>query len=379
MVETLFETPDTKEEEFVIKTDSQTQADEQGEVKFDYDPLKINLAIREDPQTVFQIVRKYGQKSLIIDPDFQRNSVWKLEQKSRFIESILMNFPIPPLYVNENEDNKWIIIDGLQRTSTLVAFLNNEFALKNLKALGQLEGKTFQNLDSAQQSRIEDKKINIYILQSNTPLAVVYELFDRINTGGTPLNRQEVRHCIFKGKSTELLKELAQTDFFKRAIDDGVSGTRMKDREVILRYLAFKIQDYEKDYQGDLSPFVEEAMKKINKMSDNEIEMLKKDFERVMKLTHQFFGKGNFRYPSKNSKGEILTRGFINTSVLESVCLFFSNTPDNILLENRDKIIDNFAKLLENSVYADAVRFSTGTKFRVINRFKVAQEILSQI
>ncbi len=376
MIETLFETP-TKEE--IIETDAQTLKNDQGDVKFDYDPLKINLAIREDPQTVFQIVRKYGQKTLIIDPDFQRNSVWKPEQKSRFIESILMNFPMPPLYVNENEDNKWIIIDGLQRTSTLVAFLNNEFFLKDLKALHQFNGKFFKDLDSSQQSRIEDKKINIYILQSNTPLAVVYELFDRINTGGTPLNRQEVRHCIFKGKSTELLKELAKTDIFQKAIDEGVSETRMKDREIILRYLAFKIQDYEKDYEGDLSPFVEEAMKKINKMSDHEIEILKKDFERVMKLTYHFFGNRNFRYPSKNGKGEVIARGTINTSVLESVCLFFSKTPDDFLLANRNKIIANFTQLLENPIYADAVRFSTGTKFRVINRFKVAQEILSQV
>jgi Protein of unknown function DUF262 len=366
------------EEELIIEKDSQTQNIDQGDLVYTYDPLKISLGIREDPQTVFQIVRKHTQKNLIIDPDFQRNAVWKEEQKSRFIESILMGFPIPPLYVNENEENKWVIIDGLQRTSTLVDFLSNKFALKGLITLPKFNGKKFDELEGSQKARIEDKKINIYILQSNTPLEVVYELFDRINTGGTPLNRQEVRHCIFKGKSTELLKELAKTDYFRQAIDNGVSATRMKDREIILRYLAFKIQSYETDYEGDLSPFVEKAMKKINKMADAEIEVLKKDFERVMRLTSDFFGKTNFRYPSRNSEGISISRGTINTSVFESVSVFFSKYSDDFLLKNRSKIIENFAKLLDNPTYTDAVRFSTGTKFRVANRFKLAEEILSQ-
>ena len=118
----------------------------------------------------------------------------------------------------------------------------------------------------------------------------------------TNLERQEVRNCIFSGKSTKLLKELSEQEYFRRAIDNGISPKRMKDREIILRYLAFTIFDYEKDYQGDLSNFVEKAMKKINLMSDAEIEVLKINFEQVMNLTFDFFGDKNFRLPTGQTR-----------------------------------------------------------------------------
>lgn len=367
-------------EETIIKNDSDTnELEKSDDQSFVYDPLKMNIGIREDPQSVFQLVRKYGKGDLVIDPDFQRNLVWKPKQKSRFIESILLNFPIPPLYVNEQVNGKWVIIDGLQRTSTLINFLNEEngFVLEGLKPLANLNGKKFKELDSAYQAKIEDKKLTIYILQAETPTEVIYELFDRINTGGTPLNRQEVRHCIFKGKSTELLKELAGKEYFQKAVDKGVSSERMKDREIVLRYLAFKVLGYE-SYDRDLSSFVEKAMVRINKMQDSEIELLRKDFERVMLMTFDFFGKNNFRYRRKE-EGIVKSRGMINIALLESICLFFSTYSDDFLLTHKAKVINNFEVLLDDPLYDDSVRLSTGTRHRVINRFSIAQKILSKV
>lgn len=367
--------------EDVLDTDAQTAEIDSSDTKTTrwHELIKTTIAIREDPQSVYQFVRKHKNGGLLSDPDFQRDLVWKHKQKSRFIESILLNFPIPPLYVNEQIDGKWAIIDGRQRTTTLIDFLNNGFELKGLEALEELNGKKFGDLPEALQARIEDKKIIIYILQSNTPIEVVYELFDRINTGGTPLNRQEVRNCIFIGKSTRLLKELAEKPYFQKAIDYGVSPQRMKDREVILRYIAFRIMNYEQDYVGDLSKFVESAMIRINKMQDEELDEIRKDFERVMIKTYDFFGNKNFRYPAKNGKGEIVGRGFINTSVMESVCYFFSKKTDEFLDNNKHRIVQNFAQLLQHPEYVDAVRFSTGTKFRVINRFQLVEQILGNI
>lgn len=237
-------------------------------------------------------------------------------------------------------------------------------------------------MTGAYQAKIEDKNLMLYVIKPSVPIEVVYELFDRINTGGTPLNRQEVRNCIFLGRATELLKELSKQDYFRRAIDNGVSPTRMKDREVILRYLAFKIFDYKKDYKGDLSAFLEEAMKKINdpkKMGEDEIEILKQDFKRVMELSYDFFENRNFRYPITDKEGNFISRGFINTSMFESISYFFSNNTDGFLRTHRERIIQNYDELLKNQTYFNAVRFSTGSKVKVIDRFKLAQEILSKI
>jgi uncharacterized protein with ParB-like and HNH nuclease domain len=362
----------------VIEKDEDTAEEDRSDDGglYPYDPTKADIDIREDPQTVFELMRKYDNGKLIIDPEFQRNLVWKLEQKSKFIESVILNFPLPPWYVNQTMDGKYIIVDGLQRTSALHQFINDEFKLTGLEALTNLNGYIFselKDLPGNYQTRIEDKKLNLYVIRPSVPTKVVYDIFNRINTGGTNLERQEVRNCIFLGKSTKLLKELSEEDYFKKAIDDGISPKRMKDREVILRYLAFKIFNYETEYHGDLSAFVEEAMKKINLMSDQEIEVLKKDFQRVMIWTFDFFGNRNFRLPTEKNRGRI------NIAIFESISYFFSVKSDEFLRENKVAVKDNFNKLLANSEYLDAIRYGTGSRNKVITRFNLAQEILGNV
>ena len=371
-------TPKTEE---VIEKDGDNEEDISGDMLrlYPYDPATADIDIRDVPHTVFELMRKYDRKQLIIDPEYQRNLVWKPDQMSRFVESVILNFPLPAFYVNEQRDGKYVIVDGLQRTTTLHRFISNQFDLQNLKTLPNFNGQKFKDLPDAIQAKIEDKRLQFYVIRPSVPINVVYELFDRINTGGTPLNRQEVRNCIFMGRSTALLNDLARKPYFKKAIDDGVSATRMKDKEVILRYLAFTIFDYKQDYQGDLSEFLERAMLKINEMQEGEIENLEKGFERVMKLTHSFFGKRNFRYSSFTKNGNVDFRGFINTSVMESVAFFFSGKTDEYLQTHRDQIIRNFDTLLQNPEYNKAARFSTGSKKSVITRFELASAILGNV
>ena len=202
---------------------------------------------------------------------------------------------------------------------------------------------------------------------------MVYDIFNRINTGGTQLNRQEIRNCIFLGKATRLLKKLSEQEYFKVAIDYGISFKRMKDREAILRYLAFKIFDYDSDYKGDMDDFLGETMKTINQMNDEEIAALEKDFERVMKLTYEFFGPRNFRLPTEKSKGTI------NIAILESISHFFSTNPDHFLKQHKAKIKENFDKLITNRDFIESVIRSTGEKRKVIIRFKLAHEILGYL
>ena len=115
--------------------------------------------IREDPQTIFEWIRKLDRGLLIVEPEFQRNLVWKASQQSQFIESVLINIPLPPLYVNQRADGKYIVVDGLQRTSTLNAYLKDKFALSDLKLLRHLNGRSFNTLEQKDQARIEDRKL----------------------------------------------------------------------------------------------------------------------------------------------------------------------------------------------------------------------------
>mgnify|MGYP003586249252 FL=1 len=146
----------------------------------------------------------------------------------------------------------------------------------------------------------------------------------------------------------------------------------MKDREVILRYLSFRWFDYQNEYTGDMSDFVEKAMKKINKMDDEKITEIKEDFERVMKWSFKIWNIGNFRIPTE------FTRGTINTAILESVCVFLSFTSNDYLEKNQEVIRFNYNNLILDSVYFEAVTKSTGNKAKVLDRFRLAKEILIQ-
>jgi hypothetical protein len=358
---------DTKDSDYYERTDSETPS------IYPIDTYDFELDIREEHHTVFGLYRKILQGKIKMDPEFQRNFVWKNKQKSQFIESLIINIPLPPIYVSQDNDGNFVIVDGLQRTHTLKSFIEGDLRLEGLEAIPKLNDLTFNDLPIELKTRIEDKNLLLYILKPSVPLVVVYDIFNRINTGGTKLERQEVRNCIYIGESTRLLKELVEEDAFKIAIDYGISPNRMKDREAVLRYLAFKIYDYKSEYQNDMDEFLSQAMKKINSMTKKEIKNLKIDFLRSMRLSYEFFGTDNFRLPTEFSRGRI------NIAIFESISYFFSNESEEYLYSNKEKIIDNYRNLLlKDQNYLDSVRFSTGTTSKVRNRFLLVQQILKK-
>lgn len=359
----------------IIETDLDTVTEDKnddGGGLYPYDPSFTDIEMGEAPYTIYEYLRKLEQGKIITQPDFQRNLVWDNEKKSRFIESIILNFPIPPIYLNETIEAKFMIIDGLQRTTALEQYYKGEFALTGLEALPKYNTRKFKDLPETLQSKFEDKRLTVFVLKPSTPMIVIYDLFNRINTGGTQLNRQEVRNCIFIGKSTRLLKELSEEPIFKEAINYGIKPTRMKDRETVLRYLAFRWFDYQNEYSGDMSEYVESAMKKINKLPDETVQLMREDFLRVMQWSFRIWEYANFRIPTE------YTRGTINTAILESVCNYLSHKNDDFLVLNRDIIKSNYNTLIDDGVYYEAVTKSTGNKAKVLDRFRLAQTILDQ-
>ncbi|MDL2242066.1 DUF262 domain-containing protein, partial [Bacteroidales bacterium OttesenSCG-928-L03] len=294
-------------EDKIIELDGDTASEdsiEDGGI-YPYDPAYSDIEIGDTPFSIFEYLRQLDKGKIVIQPDFQRNQVWKNIQKSKFIESILLNFPLPPIYLNETVESNYIVIDGLQRSTTLKEFYYGTLRLNGLEALPKYNGFYYKDLPETLQSKFEDKKLTIFILKPSTPMVVIYDLFNRINTGGTQLNRQEVRNCIFIGKSTLLLKELSEKTYFKKAISNGVSDRRMKDREVVLRYIAFRWFDYKTEYIGNMSDYIETVMKRINKMQEADIQKMRVDFKKVMRQSLSIWGNRNFRIPTNSTRGTI--------------------------------------------------------------------------
>ncbi|HCT84513.1 MAG: hypothetical protein A2X11_11840 [Bacteroidetes bacterium GWE2_42_24] len=330
------------------------------------------LDIKESHTQVVSLLRKKEQGKILV-PEFQRNQVWKQQQKSRFIESLILNIPVPPFYISQDLDGNMIIVDGLQRTTAIFEFFSGKYNLVGLEALPQLNLKFYSDLDKDLKARIEDRELLLYILKPSVPMTIVYDIFNRINSNGTPLTRQEIRNCIYIGKSTRLLADLADNQKFRIAIDNGIPSLRMKDRESILRFFAFTLFNYYDDYKGDLDDFLGKTMRRINHLTEPEIKNLKNRFIRVMNLTFDFFQYNNFRLPTENSRGRV------NIALMEAISVFFDKNTDEFLSKNKDKIIKSYYEiLLIDYEFIESVRISTGSEKNVRTRFNKAFEILSK-
>lgn len=157
-----------------------------------------------------EIMSMYEAEELIIDPDFQRLFRWSKAQQTRFIESLLLGIPIPPIFVAEDKNGKWEVVDGLQRISTVLSFFGilrtipekNKWTLAQGGLINSLEN---YNCDTVPLKIILNLKravCRIEIIRSNSKMDMRYELFNRLNTGGSPLTEQEIRNCIFRGSSS---------------------------------------------------------------------------------------------------------------------------------------------------------------------------------
>jgi hypothetical protein len=359
---------DKKEEETVYKINDQldeTDFWEEPNVNDSIYPANYSneeLDIKENHMQVVSLVRKKEQGKILV-PDFQRNQVWKPQQKSRFIESLILNIPVPPFYMSQDIEGKMIIVDGLQRSSAIFDFLSNKYKLVGLEALPALNGKLYNDLDGELKARIEDRELLLYILKPSVPLSIVYDIFNRINSNGTPLTRQEIRNCIYIGNSTRILAKLANSEIFKKAVNNGISPRRMKDREAILRFFAFSGMQFD-EYRGDLDDFLGNTMKRMNRMTEYEITHLESRFIRAMTLTLDFFGNKNFRLINENNKGPI------NVALFEVVSTFFDQKNDRELIENKDYIINKYFNiLLKDAEFRDAIKTSTSNERNVKTRF----------
>lgn len=231
-------------------------------------------------ETLIQRVKADPPK-LILDPDFQRKYKWDKEgwgRASKFIESCLMRIPLPSCYFAENDTKAHLVIDGVQRITTIIRFMNDEFALEGMTAFVHLEGKKFSQLGSLA-ADLESTTIRCIVLRNENPKELVAEIFARLNKGAVELTDQEIRHALFAGLFDKLLTELADHPAIKN-FKIGKSGLAARDSregdELVLRYFAFKETGGE--YSDNLTRFLDRFMEKSLKFDLVRISELKVDF-----------------------------------------------------------------------------------------------------
>ncbi|MBD2456950.1 DUF262 domain-containing protein [Nostoc sp. FACHB-87] len=364
--------------EDTINEEDENEEEQYEKNTFDYDPEKINIVTREP--TIEQLLRRIDQEVLDLAPDFQRQAnIWKDDVKSRLIESILIRIPLPAFYIDATNEDKWLVVDGLQRLSALKQFVSEKkLTLSGLEYLTNLDGKTYDELEPRYQRRILETQPTVYLIEKGTPIEVKYNIFKRINTGGVRLSNQEIRHALNPGQANKFLAKLAVTEEFRRVINLSESKKkRMDDREFITGFIAFKLNSY-KDYHKDTrDAFLSKGLSKVNNLSDAELNEIETSFKKAMIAAFNIFGENAFRKLSNKNKRKFP----LNKSLFEAWSVNLSQLNDEeikVLKERKQKIIDDFIFYTDNDkeFFSSISQAENKIEYRFGTIEKIIQEVL---
>ncbi|WP_429300782.1 DUF262 domain-containing protein [Paraburkholderia sp. GAS199] len=357
-----------------------------------WDPGKIRITTRH--LSLRDVVTQISDNEIDLSPDFQRDFVWKRRQRTRLVESILLGIPLPAFYFNQESDATYQVVDGVQRLSTVSLFMADGHRLEgqDLQYLNDLDGLTYSQLDPSASRRFRGTQIVIHVIEPQTPDEVKYDIFSRVNTLGSPLSTQEIRHAMSKERSRQFLKELSELPSFDRATEsqfwrrDPGKGPvrdsgRMTSRELVLRFCAFHLySDAEYRQFSGLDSFLVEFTRRLDNRSkkgsqidDAQLTMLKDNFDRAMENAHFILEKDAFRRPSSGQR----KRGPINRALFEAQAVAFSAYPTAQLISKKPKIAAAFRRLFDDPDYVRSVTVGTGDPRAVerrIMRTKAALE-----
>ncbi|GAA3859653.1 DUF262 domain-containing protein [Saccharothrix violaceirubra] len=359
------------------------------EVEHDEEPRATRASDREEIRvstkqfSIRQVMDQIDDGDLELAPDFQRNQVWKPWQKSGLVESILLQIPLPAFYFAETPEGLLRVVDGLQRLSTVHSFMRQEgFALTGLEYLeSEVGGKTFRELELPWRRRMDNTQIFAHVIDPKTPARVTYDIFKRINTGGTPLKPQEIRHSMSAQRSRDFLKSCTALPEFHRATWGSLrNSARMDDREVVLRFCAFRllgVDGYLESTRRSTEAFLLEATKWLDDpqmVDDAALHGLRQDFSRAMINAQLVFGSYAFRkWPEGNE-----AHSPINKALFESWSFALSQLTPEQATKRGPQIVAAARKLMtDDTKYLAAVTVSTGDPAKVELRFRVATVLVA--
>ena len=302
---------------------------------------------------------------IVLEVPFQRKQIWKPDQASSLLESIIMNVPIPPLYFAEEENGNWLVLDGLQRLSSIANYYTNDFALKNLEVLTELNGIKYKDLPPKAKSLLDDGMLRVNVIKKDSHRDIKYDIFMRLNRGAVTLNYQELRNCMYRGNLNDAAKELCEEnkDFLK-ILKQKKPHQRYLDVEFIIRYFAFsddliKLENGDVvlcNYKGKLVQYLNEYMDMHKDCSLEEKQAYKDRFnETIEKVVMVFGAEKAFRdISSDNTK--------IYKTIADFIMPSFERMSKEYVEANKELIYTRLLNFLKIDEIQDSISKRTSDK-----------------
>ncbi|MEE1069428.1 MAG: DUF262 domain-containing protein [Paludibacteraceae bacterium] len=314
-----------------------------------------------------------------VSPHFQRHFIWDRTRQSKLIESIFLGLPLPSLYLSQYDDGRLTIVDGLQRITTVQRFLDNQLTLTNMEYMTQCNGHKFSDLEREnlisplQMRRFRQTQLQCYVIDYRSPQRLRYDLFRRLNTGGKPLNNQEIRNCLSRPFVQDVLARMT-AEKFKTATDGSVRSLRLEDQEVALRFIYFYDQYTEQNpvgkYMGNMDATLNDFVGELNNRKPEQLEQYVRLFNQAMIDAHSLFHQFAFRKVfSPGDPRESSRRFQINKLLLVVISVLLAKCREEykLKIESGIWLTDAMADLISSDVYLfNAITWSTNSKANML-------------
>ncbi|MCU7554665.1 DUF262 domain-containing protein [Alteromonas sp. ASW11-19] len=340
----------------------------------DIPPEKRRLLTETYDFSIATLTSQLKEKAIII-PDFQREYVWNRAQASRLIESLIIQCPIPVIYLNQEKDERLSVIDGNQRLTSINLFLDDKFPLQGLTAYPELDGSLFSDLDPRFRRHIQHRTLRCITILKETHPQIKFDVFERINTGAVQLNPQEVRHGVFHGPLMKLIDELGNEKTWKR-ISGHRNDKRMKGSELLLRYFAFLYS--QSKYKKPLKSFLNEFSSEFQNIDEDQSLKWKSNFYRTVEVVDYLFGDISFKLIDEDLKPSVRN---VNSALFDAVMVGVSKlgvTLEQVESLDKDNFLRNYAELINAEKFKSAITSGTSATASVNYRINTFQEFLKK-
>jgi hypothetical protein len=321
--------------------------------------------------------------SLVVRPSYQRGYVWDNARASRLIESLLINIPIPPCYLAEEESGDQTVIDGQQRLYSIWRYVRGHFNLRGLKTLEEYNGKYFKGLTERDQRLIFGRTIRCIVISRDSHPEIRFEVFGRLNTGSTKATEQEIRNAVYHGEFNDLIKDLAKQPRWLQVLGKRQLDKRMRDEELIVRFFAMhdNYSSYKEPLRTFLNQYVEaKTFRKANgvikrlTLSQQEKQRLTTLFEETVSKAIQVFGNHAFR-----GYGQSEWEKQVNRALFDAVMLIFTRLPSTELVQRREDIETALKTLLQNEEFLQAIRLATAQRISFARRVNMFSKAMTNL
>ncbi|MBO9689986.1 MAG: DUF262 domain-containing protein [Mitsuaria chitosanitabida] len=337
------------------------------------------LVLQASDLSLETIAAMVDSAAIDVSPRYQRRDRWTGEAQAELIESFLLNVPVPPVYLAEDDFGTYSVIDGKQRITAIHRFMREAFSLEGVKKFKEVEGLKFSNLPKQLQNALNIRPyVRVVTLLKQTDPQLKYEVFTRLNTGGEPLNAQEIRNALYRGAFNDILFSLSEDEFLRQQLkiktNKETPYSEMQDVEAVLRFLC--LSETWQQFEGDMRRSLDSYAAAHQLASKQKQTILRTRFAEAISRCEAIWGSNAFRRFEKGTMRDQFMSAMYDAQMIAMSEL--SATQYKKIETRKAAFLVGFMGLFKDQKFVDAIRVSTNSPSKVVYRITKIKELMAK-